>query len=623
METDITVIEESASMDVPSEGTAATMIPNPERLAVKAVCGADILKNSVHMAEKLKKIDKTLSRYLCQAQMLLTWKRGSGVMKMAGSAAKTVGTLMLVAAPLHPRFAMGMRVAHKLWKLGTGLKILNALANMIRDVWQKGCRDVLVEFTHCAASLTRNLGVFGEVVRDLQNVTPILHDTGHSNPSPAVVMNILREFIPAHQLPYATHVINMACGNERYSPLFAFTALTLNPGNNSNIAQVMLEIESFHFDEFLENNESAALVAIGSFLHVSRELCDFLDGLQHLTQRDCNFLQECLQKLAAESVNIMKVVALLTSLEKIRKQVNSDTSEPETCTPSLYDNRDVGQSSVSRSAKSTSTESQKVILKKDFEQKQEYPTHIIGLSTPDSINPTPFTADGSSLSQSQPTGLPEEMTSCFSHAVELSEFHPLQHTHSESSPDRGVEKALMSKFESSNLPTGHHNNTTVEDHIRFLPGEDIPSAPDRDVDKAPMSICDSSNLLSGHRSNTIVEDIELLPGEDILSEPDRGSTDVGHRGFEGKRVLGDVEQPSTSSRTQSQGLVGRFFMPISSTVGRGTTKLVGKSRNLFPFSFTYHKKLSNSDIQTGQPKSPEAQDQFREAQESSCDLTRV
>ncbi|KAK3760936.1 hypothetical protein RRG08_022344 [Elysia crispata] len=328
----------------PFDDNASVFIKDPERLAVKTMCTADILKNVVQSAERLSKVDKVLSRYLHQARLLLAWKQGSGAMKMAGSAAKTVGTLMLVAAPLHPRIAMGMRVAHKLWKLGTGLKILNAIANMIRDVWQKGCRDVLMEFTHCAATLTRNLGVFGELVRDLQNTTPALQDKGQTNP--AMVIRAIHDFVPPHQIPYLTHVINIAFGNESYSPLFAFTALTVNSGNSSNIAQIMLEIESFHFDDFIENSESRALVAIGSFLHVSRELCDFLDGFQRLTDRDCQFLQECLHRLGAESVSIMKAVAVLVNLDKIRKQLRTDTTPFFTSSSgnsSLYDNRDVGQ----------------------------------------------------------------------------------------------------------------------------------------------------------------------------------------------------------------------------------------------------------------------------------------
>ncbi|RUS87002.1 hypothetical protein EGW08_005240, partial [Elysia chlorotica] len=318
------------------QATNPASIHNPERLAAKSMYAADLLKSVVQSAERLSKADKVLGRYLCQARLLLVWKRGGGAMKMAGSAAKTVGTLMLVAAPLHPRIATGVKVAHRLWKMGTGLKILTAIANMVRDVWQKGCREVLLEFTHCAATLTRDLGVFGEVLRDLQgNINGPALQAG-----PGLVISTIREFVPPHQVPYLTHVINMAFGNERYTPLFAFTALTVNSGNNSNIAQIMLEIESFHFDEFIETSESRALVAIGSFLHVSRELCDFLDGFQRLTERDCHFLQECLQRLGAESVSIMKAATVLVSLDKIRRQLaDTETSGGNQAHSSLYDNQ--------------------------------------------------------------------------------------------------------------------------------------------------------------------------------------------------------------------------------------------------------------------------------------------
>ncbi|GFN80280.1 hypothetical protein PoB_000678600 [Plakobranchus ocellatus] len=346
-------MQASTNTDPTMETTASVSIPNPERLAVKTIYAADILKNIVESAKRLSKIDKVLNRYLKQARLLLVWKRGSGAIKMAGSAAKAVGALVLTAAPLHPKIAMGCRVAHKLWKIGTGLKILNALANMIRDVWQKGCRSVLLDFTRCAATLTRNLGVFGEVLRDLQSVSEMPAGIGQNGPR--LVIDAIRGFIPPHQIPYATHVINMVYGNERYSPLFAFTAMTLNSQNNSNIAQVMLEIESFHFDDFIERSESRTLVAIGSFLHVSRELFDFLDGFQHLTELDCQFLQDCLKRLTQESLGIMKAVAVLVNLDKIRKQINaeapvnsvsSEAAEGNTHTPSLYEslNRSAGPS---------------------------------------------------------------------------------------------------------------------------------------------------------------------------------------------------------------------------------------------------------------------------------------
>ncbi|GFR63727.1 hypothetical protein ElyMa_001903100 [Elysia marginata] len=593
METD----ELAASRDrTPESGQSASItILNPERLAVKTMCGADILKNIVQSAERLSKIDKTLSRYLTQARLLLVWKRGSGAIKMAGSAAKTVGTIMLVAAPLHARFAMGMKVAHKLWKLGTSLKILNAIANMVRDVWQKGCREVLIEFTHCAATLTRNLGVYGEVVRDLQKATSVVNNLSDSRSSPAMLLQAVRDFIPAHQLPYATHVINMAFGNERYSPLFAFTSLTLGSENSSNIAQVMLEIESFHFDEFIENSESRSLVAIGSFLHVSRELCDFLDGFQHLTERDCQFLQECLQKLATESVSIMKAVAVLTSLDKIRKQLSTDSGPTfSQGTLSLYDNRDVAKASSS----SSELNSNSVVSGSDTQRAIQ------------TVEPTP------SQECTQANSCVQEMLSM---SISQAEDMVASETRSLTQKDT---QSLTPDFELTS-PAAQHVAASED-----LVMSDVAACEDLVLsDVAASEDIVMSDVAEGDTQSS-TPDIELTSpaAQCVAVSEDLVMSDVA----EGEEPCPDqnvsktacqecekpAEQSAISPSTQTPGLVARLVTPISSAIGRGSSAFVNKSNYLLPFSF--YKTLKGR----GQAKSVERGDQVSEGLEN-CNQTRL
>ncbi|CAL1547867.1 unnamed protein product [Lymnaea stagnalis] len=312
-----------------------------ERIAIKTICAAEILKNTVQSAETLTKLKKKADYYLQQASLILTWKRSTGALKLVGAAAKTFGAVMVLAAPLHPKLAMAIRLGHKMWKFGTGLKVLNAVGGILKNIWQTGCRTALIEFTQGASQLTRNMGIFSEVIHDLQKLTGPLN-TGDIQASENWI-NILRQFIPPHQHGYAAHVINIVFGIQRYSPVFDFLALSTDPSNESGIIHLMREIESVNFTDFVEHDNSKALVAIGSFLHISREILDLLDGLQRFTERDCRFLQECLIRFTQESLTIMKVVSVLTNLDAIRRQECSEFNIQQDNVASLYSFRDRGE----------------------------------------------------------------------------------------------------------------------------------------------------------------------------------------------------------------------------------------------------------------------------------------
>uniref|UniRef100_A0A0B6Y4J0 Uncharacterized protein n=1 Tax=Arion vulgaris TaxID=1028688 RepID=A0A0B6Y4J0_9EUPU len=290
-----------------------------ERLAVKCLYAADILQNSVNSAENLQKIQKKVSRYVQQVKLILTWKRGCGVFKMVGSASKVVGNVIVVAAPLHPKLGLAVRAGHKLWKFGAGLKALTAIGHMLKDLWQIGCRNSIVDFINATALLTRNLGVFSEVIQDIQSCAQSVSGSNNTNQTPETVINILRPFIPPHQIDYITHVVNFAFGSRYYSPLFDLI-LSSDVSSSSHIVQLMREMESFNFIEFIEQGNNRSLIAIGSFLHISRELLDFLDGFQKVTDHDCRFLLDCLTRFTQESTNIMKTVSVLTNLNQLRRQ---------------------------------------------------------------------------------------------------------------------------------------------------------------------------------------------------------------------------------------------------------------------------------------------------------------
>ena len=603
--------------EVPHRGVETSgppSIPDPERLAVKTICASDILRKIVQSAERLRKVDYALSRYLNQARLLLVWKRGSGAMKMAGSAAKTVGTLMLVAAPLHPRIASGMRIAHKLWKLGTGLKILNAIANVFRDVWQKGCREVLLEFTHCAATLTRNLGVFGEVMRDLQSSTPALaQGAGQNSNSPAVVIQAIQEFVPPHQLPYATHVINMAFGNERYSPLFAFTALTLDSGNNSNLAQIMLEIEAFHFDEFVEMSESRALVAIGSFLHVSRELCDFLDGFQRLTERDCHFLQDCLHRLGQESGTIMKAVGVLVSLDKIRKQLNTEASNTSQAssqaTSSLYDGRDIAHSS-------NLPTTQVISLR---------PAHRAGNKTAYSAE-TSVGQDNDSISRV--TSLPASAVAVGQDNESMSTVISL--------PPSAVDNLSQEETPVLNLPGAHRVNvdapqrscdSELETDIHLSSSAMLSSLPKTDRQSSSTQML--STVPKTDRESHSADMVSSIPKTDRQSSlaemlacpkiPDPCEcAGVEEKSLQSLQAVSETLglEGTDGDKPQARGFVSSLYMPISSAVGKGSSMFIGKASSLLSSTF-YRKRSRREQGESSQD------DQGMEGEDRRCDPTRI
>ncbi|CAG5121137.1 unnamed protein product [Candidula unifasciata] len=293
---------------------------NVQRLAAKSSYAADILKNVVAMAEDWQKIYKKVNRYMQQVKLIVTWKRGCAALKMVGSASKTVGSVLVVAAPLHPKLRLAVKVGHKLWKLGAGLKILTAVGNMLRDLWQAGCRQSVLEFVTATALLTRNLGVFGELIRDLQDCVQPFCSSNITQTSDQV-LSLLKPFVPQDQLQYVTHVVNIIFHSNSYSPLFdlILTSPDLG-GERSNTVQLLQEIESFRFTEFVQQGGSHFLVAIGSFLHVSRELLDFLDGFQKVTEQDCRFLYECLTRFNQESLGVLQAATVLTHLGHVRAQ---------------------------------------------------------------------------------------------------------------------------------------------------------------------------------------------------------------------------------------------------------------------------------------------------------------
>lgn len=289
-----------------------------ERLAVKTMYAAELLESLVQEAQRLQKLQVKVRRYMKQAQLIVTWRRSQGFCTMIGSAAKSVGGVLFLAAPLHPKLSFTAKAAQKLWKLGSSLKILSAVGSMLREIWQSGCRDVLVDFTKSVAMLTKKMSVLQECINDLEHVQGQVNSNNNQLYSPQKLVNILSEYIPANQINYAIHVINIVSGNHNYSPLFDFSLLSTSMSNNSSLAKVFSEIEGFHFTEFVEQNEAKSLVAIGGFLHISKELLDFLDGFHRVTERDCRFLSECFFKFTEESVSIIKVASLLTGLNKLR-----------------------------------------------------------------------------------------------------------------------------------------------------------------------------------------------------------------------------------------------------------------------------------------------------------------
>ncbi|XP_012938658.1 uncharacterized protein LOC101857572 [Aplysia californica] len=309
-----------------------------ERLAAKTVYTAELLENTVHIAEQLQKVQGRVNRYVRQARLIVTWKRSSGLFTMVGSAAKTAGSVMVLASPLHPKLAVALKAGHRLWKLGTGLKVLTAIGGMLRELWHSGCRDTLVEFTRCVALLSRNVGVFQELIQDLQGATEQLNASNNNNfQAPDAVVNVLREFIPPQHIGYATHVMNIAFARQHYSPLFDLLALSSDPSEKSDLLQVVREIEGFRFTEFSQESDAKALVAIGSFLHISRELLDFLDGFNKVTDKDCQFLHNCLNKFSEESAGIMKVVSLLTGLHRMKHKLESPTPSSDTAVKKMTD----------------------------------------------------------------------------------------------------------------------------------------------------------------------------------------------------------------------------------------------------------------------------------------------
>ncbi|XP_059141943.1 uncharacterized protein LOC131929655 [Physella acuta] len=288
-----------------------------DRLVAKAIYAADALRSSVGTAEKLKQLQKKINFFMQQAQIILTWKRSLGALKMVGSAAKSFGAIMVLAAPLHPKLNLALRIGNKMWKLGAGLKILNYVAGILKNIWQSGCRNALIEFTHCSAQLSQRISIFGELIHDMQGISQSFD--GNITHTSQNLIHIIQQIVPEHQVGYVTHVMNMVFGDRHYSPLFDFLALSNKPSSDSNFAQLLSELESFNFTNFVELSDSKTLVAIGSFLHISRELVDFLDGLRNFTEQDCRFLSECLVRCSQETLTIMRVVSVLTSLDKIRK----------------------------------------------------------------------------------------------------------------------------------------------------------------------------------------------------------------------------------------------------------------------------------------------------------------
>ncbi|BFZ13567.1 hypothetical protein BsWGS_16606 [Bradybaena similaris] len=297
---------------------ASSCDQNLQRLAAKTSCAADFLKNAATVAENWHKKHKNVSRYIQQVKLIVTWRRGCGALKMVGSATKTLGGVLVVAAPLHPKLGLAVRVGHRLWKLGAGLKMLTAVGGMLRDLWQVGCRNTLLEFVTATTLLTHNLGVFGEMIRDLQKCAEPLSATNNTQTCDQV-LSLLRPFIPPDQLEYVKHVVNIVFHNTSYSPLFDFILTSSDlTGDSSHTVQLMQEIESFRFTEFLQQGSAQFLAAIGSFLHISRELLDFLDGFQKVTEQDCRFLYECLTRLSQESASIQRAATTLTNLTDIR-----------------------------------------------------------------------------------------------------------------------------------------------------------------------------------------------------------------------------------------------------------------------------------------------------------------
>lgn len=290
-----------------------------QRLAAKSSYAADFLCDIIKSAHDVQKLEKKVNGYIQQVKLILTWKRGCGSFQMVGSAAKTLGGVMVVAAPLHPKLGVVVKVGSKLWKFGTGLKILSCIGEMLKDVWQTGCRNSLTEFVHAATRLTRNLNVFGEVIQDLQGCARTVNNSNRGQ-TPAEITRLLKQFIPSHQLSYIVHVINIAFGSSNYSPLFDFMVMSADLTNDSSFIRLMRDVESFHFAEFVERSDVKSLIIIGSFLHISRELLDFLDGFRKVTDHDCQFLMECLTKFSEQSLNIMKAVVVLTNLDQIRRQ---------------------------------------------------------------------------------------------------------------------------------------------------------------------------------------------------------------------------------------------------------------------------------------------------------------
>ena len=194
---------------------------------------------------------------------------------------------------------------------------------MLKEIWHSGCRKALLDFTRCLALLTQKISVLHECIHDLDQVSGRTNVNKNNFQSSQELFNLLKEFISPIHMQYSLHIINIIFQNQEYSPLFDFASQSIDMSCESNFTNVIREMEGFNFTEFVQANDAKTLVAIGGFLHISREILDFLDNFHKVTDQDCTFLSECFVKFTEESETMIKVATFLTGLSKMAHFANS------------------------------------------------------------------------------------------------------------------------------------------------------------------------------------------------------------------------------------------------------------------------------------------------------------